>query len=145
MQAKSTTRRRGGMAPLEFVLVLPLLAGLLYLLFAVAKDTISKCTVIEQSRYETWKRIPSANPAKPLAVRTPAEDGEIHFDASRSITHTGALNQTFTVDSKNRTTARRGIRSWSPSRSRASRSLRTSNRCRRSSRTPRAPPSWRLH
>ena len=85
-RGKANERRRG-MAPLEFILVLPLLMSLCYGMFIIVKTSLRGLSVVEEARYESFRKLPPTLAQKPLVLLNPAMDGVQTHAAQSSVTY----------------------------------------------------------
>ena len=96
---------RRGIAPLELVMVLPLLAGLFFAMFSIVKASLSRMDAIESARLETWKKVPQTTTTKQLILNKPINDGQAQFVAAESVRIGGWWGGNYASESRNRTLA----------------------------------------
>lgn len=99
------TSARRGIAPLELVMVLPLLAGLFFAMFSIVKASLSRMDTIESARFETWEKLPQTTTTKQLIVSKPVNDGQAQVVASESVRIGGWWGGNYASESRNQTLA----------------------------------------
>lgn len=98
--------QRSGLAPLEFVLLMPLLVGLSYLLFSLARTSLTGFEQIEAARRTAFTERDSIRTGAPLLRRLPLERGQVEHRAEAVVSLTSNwLRDPFTVESFSRTLA----------------------------------------
>lgn len=107
MQLLHTTTRhfRRGIAPLELVMVLPLLAGLFFAMFTIVKASLTRMDAVESARFETWKELPKATTKSQLILNTPRNDGQVQHRAVKTVEFDGWWAGKYSPESSNRTLA----------------------------------------
>lgn len=96
---------RRGIAPLELVMVLPLLAGLFFAMFSIVKASLSRMDAIESARLETWQKVPQTTTTKQLILNKPINDGQAQFVAAESVQLGGWWGGNYASESRNQTLA----------------------------------------
>src|SRR5262249_60823831 len=74
-------RGRAGIAPMEFLLVLPFLIGLVAAIFIIARTASQKNITVVSARYHAWRGRLQANPVKPLHVDPDPLASQVEFFA----------------------------------------------------------------
>jgi len=97
---KLCTSRRG-IAPLELVMVLPLVVGLWFAMFSIMRATLSRMDAIESARLETWKKLPKAQVTEPMVLYNPLNDGQVVDEAAKMIELNGWWGGIYVSESKN--------------------------------------------
>lgn len=105
VSVSSGLRARRGIAPLELVMVLPLLAGLFYAMFSIVKTTLTRMDAVEAARFETWKKLPETTTTRQLILNSPRNDGQSEERAVRSVRLDGWWGGSYSPESSNRTLA----------------------------------------
>jgi len=72
-------------------MTLPLIAGFLYILFALVRMTLSGMDVVEQARYETFRALNNQQPTEPLALFPDVLDGAAETMATKQVEYEGWL------------------------------------------------------
>lgn len=85
MTTNKMKSNRNGIAPLELVIVLPLLVTLLVLLNFVAAASMQQMAFANQTRHETWQKRHEGSPAgvKPLVLESP--QGQLEKTATSTV------------------------------------------------------------
>jgi len=76
---------RCGMAPLEFLLVIPLLMGLTYGIFTMIRTSLVGLDVIQEAREETFRLVADEQSSQPLEFPLPQDDGVIEHHAQEQV------------------------------------------------------------
>ncbi len=96
---------RRGIAPLELVMVLPLLAGLFFAMFTIVKTTLTRMDAVEAARFETWKKLPDTITTKQMILNSPRNDGQSETRAVRNLRLDGWWGGSYSPESSSRTLA----------------------------------------
>lgn len=80
---------RSGVASLELVMVLPLLAGCVYALFVLTKTTLNGLNTVAEARLKTFQGLRPGTVQEPLAYNANLSDGRVENLAERSIVYDG--------------------------------------------------------
>ena len=83
------TRVRRGVASLELVLVMPLLAACVYALFVLTRTTLHGLTTVAEARFETFQSLREGQSDQPLDLRSPTDDGKVEHLSERSVKYDG--------------------------------------------------------
>jgi hypothetical protein len=97
--------QRTGLAPLEFVLLLPLIAGLIYGLFTISRASLTRFDVIREARNEAWAVRSQTTARKQMILQNPRLDGLAAHDATRDFKTRGWWQGTYPTESRSRTLA----------------------------------------
>jgi hypothetical protein len=81
--------RRRGIAPLEYVMAMPLLVALTYVLFSLIRVTLNGMDVVEQARFQTFQSVNRVLPRQPLTLSMAPMDGATEKMPTRRVELSG--------------------------------------------------------
>ena len=100
-----TESARRGVAPLELVMLLPLIAGLVYGLFTLTRATLTKLDVVRESRNEAWALREQTKTKRQMILHAPGLDGLAAHYSTKIFQADGWWQGSYVAESRSRTLA----------------------------------------
>lgn len=105
LTAPASQSGRTGVAPLELVMLLPLIAGLIYGLFTLSRATLTRLDVVREARNQAWAVRERTGTQQQMILESPRLDGLAAHDASKIFQADGWWRGSYSAESRSRTLA----------------------------------------
>jgi hypothetical protein len=97
--------QRRGLAPLELVILMPLVAGLIFGLFTITRASLTRFDVIREARNQAWAIRSQTTTKQQMIFQNPQLDGLAAHDATKDFITKGWWQGTYPTQSNSRTLA----------------------------------------